>query len=146
MLLALMGLVCGCSFWKREPASPDPPKEDRPSDSVQMRETVFYYPDVEWQFVVPVRFSIPWQEGIARATINCMIDGQVPPEILASGFSPLLPQGTEILGLTIKDGLARIDFNRSFLGYTPAHERLLLDGLIYTMTEFTTVNSVEIMV
>jgi germination protein M len=146
MLLALMSLVGGCSFWKREAVTPDPPKEDRPSNNVQMRETVFYYPDGEWKFVVPVRFNIPWQEGIARATINCMIAGQVPPELHAAGFSPLLPVGTEILGLTIKDGLARIDFNRSFLDYNPAHERVLLDGLVYTLTEFPTVNRVEIMV
>ncbi len=117
-----------------------------PPQASQVRETVFYYPDSEWQHVVPVRYSIPWQEGIARATLKCMIDGQVPEELLALGFAPLLPAGTEILGLTIRDGLARIDFNRAFLNFSEEQERVLLDGLVYTLTEFPTVSSVEILV
>jgi len=146
ILVVLMSMTGGCSFWKREPAEPAPPKEDRPPDTAQTRETVFYFPDSQWQFVVPVRFNMPWQEGIARATLNLMIDGQVPSELLALGFSPLLPAGTEINGLTIRDGLARIDFNRSFLDYKVSHERLLLDGLVYTLTEFSTVSRVEVLV
>ncbi len=147
MMLILMSLLGGCTFWERNGAEPAPPQqEERPPQTSQMRETVFYYPDSQWQYVVPVRYSMPWQEGIARATLNCMIDGQVPEELLALGFAPLLPGGTEILGLTIRDGLARIDFNRAFLNFSEEQERALLDGLVYTLTEFSTVSSVEILV
>jgi germination protein M len=146
VFLLLLGLTLyGCSYLNREDASPAPPPGDKPDD-LQLRETVFYFPDQEWQVVIPVRLAIPWQEGIARATLGCMTEGQVPDEILAVGLAPLLPVGTEILGLTIRDGLARIDFNRAFLDYEVEHERLLISGLVYTLTEFTTVNQVELLI
>jgi len=146
LFLSLALTSSGCSLWENNEKQPLPPAGDRPSESEQIRETVFYFPDKSGQFVVPVRFNIPWQEGIARATINCMIDGQVPPELLDHGLYPLLPVETEIRGLTIKDGSAFLDFNRAFLNYDPEYERQLIDGLVYTLTEFPTISEVEILV
>jgi germination protein M len=146
-LLVLAMLFSGCSFWQKDSVTPAPPAgEDRPPAAVGMRETVFYFPNQDFEYLVPLRFSIPWEEGIARATINRLIDGQVPREIAELGFSPLLPAGTEIRGLTVRDGLARIDFNRTMLATAAERERLLLDGLVYTLTEFPTISRVEILV
>lgn len=147
LLLLLLTLLFtgGCSSWRKGEAPLPQPIPDRP-ETVAMRETVFYFPDHAWEVVVPVRYAIPWTEGIARATLNLMIDGQVPREILDAGFSPLLPKGTKILGLTIRDGLARVDFNNALLHYDPLRARQLLGGLVYTLTEFPTVNRVEILV
>ncbi len=146
-LLLLVSVLTGCSLWKKESVVPVPEaKEDRPPAGTRMRQTMFYFPNQGYEYVVPVRYSIPWEEGIARAAVNRLIDGQVPPEITALGFLPLLPAGTEIRGLTVRDGLARIDFNRAVLSFNPGRERQLLDGLVYTLTEFPTISRVEILV
>lgn len=146
-LLLMAVLSGGCPFWQEDSAAPVPPAgEDRPSADTNLRETVFYFPTQDWEYVVPLHFSIPWEEGIARATVNRLIDGQVPREITEMGFLPLLPAGTEIRGLTVRGGLVRIDFNRAFLAFTAGRERLLLDGLVYALTAFPTINRVEILV
>jgi len=141
----LLTASAGCFAWQRDRALPMPPERDKP-EVAGMRETVFYLPDRDWQFVIPVRYTIPWEDGIARTTLNLMIEDRLPTELLNAGLSPLLPAGTEILGLTIRDGLARVDFSRSFLYYEPERERQLLSALVFTLTEFPTVNRVEIMV
>lgn len=140
-LLTAATFLSGCPAWPgTRPAEPPPVQSDN------LRETVLYLPDQSWQYIVPVRFPIPWEDGIARAALDLMTDGRLPPALSAAGLAPLLPAGTEILGLTIRDGLAKVDFNRAFLRYLPAHERQLLKALIFTLTEFPTVNRVEIMV
>jgi germination protein M len=111
-----------------------------------LRETVLYFPDQAWRYIIPVRFPIPWEDGIARATLTLMTDGRMPAELVAAGLAPLLPAGTEILGLTVRDGLAMVDFSRAFLGVAPARERQLLSALIFTLTEFPTINRVELLV
>ncbi len=145
LLLGLMPLLSGCSLWEQDVT--EPPPEDRPSqEDFQSRETVFYFPDASGRIVVPVCFGIPWQEGIARATLSYAMEGKVPQEISALGLSPLLPAGTEILGLTVSDGLARVDFNNAFLNYDISNERSYIYGLVFTLTEFPTINRVEILI
>lgn len=147
LLLVLTPLISGCSFWKQDTTDPVPPQEDRlPEKDSQLRETVFYFPDSSQRIIVPVRFNIPWQEGIAKATLGHTVDGHVPQEISALGLAPLLPAGTEVLGMTIRDGLARIDFNRTFLDYDVNNERNYIYGLVFTLTEFPTINRVELLV
>lgn len=148
VVAVLVVLLSGCSLLKRETQEPPPiPNGDRPPDpGIKKRETVLYLPDQERQLVVPVRVNIPWEEGIARAAVSYLIEGKIPTEVQNKGLVALLPAGTEILGISIRDGLARIDFNREFLNYNPEHERLIINGLVYTLTEFPTITRVEIMV
>jgi germination protein M len=147
LLLVLTPLLNGCSFWERDTKEPIPSQEDRPlQKDPQLRETVFYFPDSSQRIIVPVRFNVPWQEGIARATLGHTVDGKVPREISALGLASLLPAGAEVLGMTIRDGLARVDFNRIFLNYDVDHERNYIYGLVFTLTEFPTINRVELLV
>lgn len=144
LILFAAALLSGCPAWPgtRPEALPPPPVPPRES----LRETVFYLPAQDWQYIIPVRFPIPWEDGIARATLSLMTDGLLPPELAAAGLAPLLPAGTEILGLTVRDGLARVDFSSAFLDYAPARERQLLGALVFTLTEFPTINRVELLV
>ena len=144
----LLLLVPGCTLLNREgqEAHPPPNGDRLPEPRIQTRETVFYLPDGNWRVLVPVRIHIPWEEGIARATIGYLTEGNTPQQALDAGLMPLLPAGTEVLGVTIRDGLARVDLSRNFLSYTPENERLVIYGLIYTLTEFPTITKVELLV
>ncbi len=137
-----------------EQAEPEPrdnidtgEEESVPEDTeVRLRETVLYYKD-DMGYLVPVMREIEWEEGIARAALEKIIDGQEAAEIAEdAGLYPTIPAGTKILGLTIRDGLARIDLSGEALDCRNAgEEELMIKSIVYTLTEFNTVDSVQFM-
>lgn len=113
-----------------------------------MRRTVFYFKDSDG-YLVPVMKRIPWEDGIARTTINNMIDTSELRESLSNtGLQPLIPMGTEILGLSISDtGLCKIDFSSEIRNVaSQKDEENLIKGIVYTLTEFPAINEVQLMV
>jgi germination protein M len=108
-------------------------------------QITLYYQDSDG-FLVPVTRRVPAQEGIARAAVSGLIDSSVNREQLGYyGLFPVLPQGTEILGLNIKEGKAVIDFSEELLNYdVESHEKSIVASVVYTLTEFATVDEVEI--
>lgn len=114
-----------------------------------MRKTVLYFRNQEG-YLVPVMRKIPWEEGIARATINNMIDSPELRETLSpTGLQPIIPAGTEVLGITIDDetGLCKIDFSENILeNNSEKEEEGFIKGVVYTLTEFPAINEVQILV
>lgn len=108
---------------------------------------VLYFQDKDGN-VIPVSKKIVKQEGIARATVNALIDDSIKREEMEYyGLYPVLPEGTEILGLNIKEGTAIIDFNSKLLDYSnKAAERSIITSLVYTLTQFGTVDRVRILI
>jgi len=106
-----------------------------------------YYED-ENGFVVPVNTQIPWEEGIAKATLRSMVIGsETEKRIAQSNLHGVLPEGTEIRGMSIKDGLCRVDFSKNILNTsTYEQEENMISAITYTLTEFPTINKVELLV
>lgn len=98
------------------------------------------------KYLVPVTIVIPWTEGVGKAAIKKLIEGPTPAQEMRFGLLPILPPTTEVLGLTIRDGLARVDLSASFLEYDPGMEREVLDSVVFTLLQFPTVEEVEIIV
>ncbi len=149
ILLVVAFLTVGCSsgglFVDEETESEEYQEEAQPEEE-NLRETIFYYL-YQGAYLVPVERSIPWDDGIARATITRLVSSQQVDGFLnGTGLDAPLPAGTEIVGLTIRDGLARIDFSEEFLEVKEGQERTLLDAVVFTLTEFGTVEQVEIQV
>lgn len=117
------------------------------NSDTQARSITAYYKD-ENGFIVPVITNIPWEEGIAKATIRTMVIGSdKEKELVQSGLHGVLPEGTEIIGMSIKDGLCVIDFTKSILNNASYEdEKDMMTALSYTLTEFDTINKVEILV
>ncbi|QSX05087.1 GerMN domain-containing protein [Sedimentibacter sp. zth1] len=113
----------------------------------QMRNVIAYYKDAN-NLLVPVKAEIPWEEGIAKATLRKMVIGDaIEIELSHSGLKGVLPEGTEILGMSIEDGLCIVDFNSNILNTTSMEEeKLMMTALAYTLTEFDTIDRVEIVV
>jgi germination protein M len=122
-------------------------KEQPKMDQNQTIALTLYYQDKEGQ-LIPVTRRVAKQEGIARAAIAGLIDSAINrEEIEFFGLYPVLPAGTEILGITIKDGTAVIDFSKELLNYNDeVAERNIISSIIYTLTEFKTVDNVKILV
>jgi len=106
-----------------------------------------YYKDGKGT-LIPVTRNIKKEEGIAKAAINSMIDSEVNREVLkVLGLAPVLPKGTEVLGINIVDGIAVIDFNNKLLDYKTERDELnIFSGIVYTLTEFKTITGVRILV
>lgn len=111
-----------------------------------LRDTILYYKDNNG-LLIPVMRKIQWPEGrgIAKEALSYMIDNQQNREDMAEiGLYPVIPNGTRILGMTIRDGLCKVDFSSEFLnaGSKEAEENLI-KSVVYTLTEFPAVSEVE---
>lgn len=117
-------------------------------DDEGMRKTVMYFKNGDG-FLIPLMRKIPWEEGIARATLKNMIDSPELREILApTGLLPIIPAGTEILGISVNEnGLCKVDFSEDVLNnQTEKDEENFIKGVVYTLTEFPTIKEVQILV
>jgi len=158
MLLSIVLMLSGCkaiveklSFKKTEDVSnANYLIEDENFIDVEkggLRKTVLYYKD-DKGLVIPVMRQIPWEEAIGRSAINQLIDTPVIRDELAKiGLMPVLPSGTEVTDMSINEGLCKVDFNKDFLSYhDEKDEKVILQSLVYTLTEFPAISKVQITV
>jgi len=114
-----------------------------------MRKTVLYFKTQDG-YLVPVMRRIPWEEGIARSTINNMIDSPELREALnPTGLLPIIPVGTEVRGISVNEetGLCKVDFSENVLNnQSDKEEENFIKGVVYTLTEFPAIKQVQILV
>ncbi|MDP3486613.1 MAG: GerMN domain-containing protein [Bacillota bacterium] len=162
LLIALSAsLLVGCLPWpfkKSSNTAPTPPGVQNrlgsfiPTslpviNSAQAHQRTLWLWDHTEKYVVPFVLSVPKVDGMARESINRIIDSSVNRQSIGTtGLKLPLPQGTTVRGLTIRDGLAKIDFSDEFLRYSTAKEKLIVDAVVLTLTEFSNVDQVQIMV
>lgn len=114
-----------------------------------LRETVFYFKNSE-NYLVPVMKRIPWTEGIAKTTILNMVDTKELRESMSNtDLLPLIPAGTKINGMTVdsENELCKVDFSKEIKNIeSKEDEENMIKGIVYTLTEFPTINKVQLMV
>ena len=84
------------------------------------------------------------ERGVAAAALRAVLDGPNGRE-LAAGLTTAVPRNTQLLDLTVADGLARVDLSGRFRegeGAPATRERLA--QVVYTLTQFPTVKSVRV--
>lgn len=147
LIVVLLALLTGCGVFTKDKDTDVSLVIDTGQLEEGLRETVLYYRD-EKGLVVPVMKRIPWEEGIAKAAVNLLVDEPGLRDDLATvGLLPVLPAGTQVLGMSINDGLAKIDFNENILAYdTEVDENAIVQSLVYTLTEFETIDKVQLLV
>lgn len=108
--------------------------------------TVVYYQD-NYGYLVPVMCTLPYEDGVAKATLNRMI--QSPENDMQAarlGLKTVLPEGTTI-DLDISDGLARIDLGKEVMNMADAAaESNMIAAIVQALTEFESVERVEFLV
>lgn len=111
-----------------------------------MTERTMYFKDPNG-YVAPLSLQVPQVEGVAKQALGYMISGGAAEGVLPDGFTALLPEGTEILGLDIRpDHLAIVDFNKAFTNYAEEDERKIMEAITWTLTDFPSVAQVELRV
>lgn len=114
-----------------------------------LRQTVFYFKNSEG-YLVPVMKRIPWEEGIGRITLQNMVDTKELRESLAhTDLIPIIPAGTKVIGMTVDNetGICKVDFSKEIKNVeSKEDEENMIKGIVYTLTEFSTIQKVQFMV
>ncbi len=80
---------------------------------------------------------------VATAAIEALLAGPTRAE-RASGFDSAIPDGTRLLGVSIKDGVATIDLTSEYQsGGGSTSMQVRLGQVVYTLTQFPTVKKVS---
>jgi germination protein M len=91
---------------------------------------------------VPTLREIAETKGVATAAMKALLEGPNDRE-RGAGISTNIPDGTQLLGLSIKDGVATVDLSHEFeSGGGSASVLGRLAQVVYTVTQFPSVKSV----
>lgn len=122
------------------PTTPPPTPSPEPGQETMAFEVWFAAGEGPWLFVT--RRTEPFDPGIGAASLRALLAGPTETE-RAAGVASAVPEGTELLGLSIDDGLATADLSAEFEsggGSTSMFVRLA--QLTYTLTQFGSVDEV----
>lgn len=93
--------------------------------------------------LVPVLREVPKAAAVASAAVTALLAGPTATEAGERAISSAVPDGTRLLGLAIKNGVATVDLSTEFdSGGGTASMQYRLGQVVYTLTQFTTVKSV----
>ena len=111
-----------------------------------MQDTVVYYEDGDG-YLVPVQREVERQDGIAKATLELMVQSaRNDMDAARLGLSPVVPEGTTF-ELDIADGHARVDLGRAALDAgDKQQEENMRTAIVWALTEFDTVKDVNFLV
>lgn len=89
--------------------------------------------------------TIPYTQAVAAAAMEELLAGPTDAELTTwPALSSQIPEGTELLGLTIEDGIAKVDLSGEFAaGGGTFSMTARLAQVVYTLCDFDSVDSVE---
>lgn len=121
-----------------------------PTESPVADETVTldvwfaYVPRGEREGLFVTERTLPATQAVGRAALTELFEGPTRQEA-GAGVSTAVPDGTEILDLSIKDGVATVDLSAEFeQGGGSSAEMMQLAQLTYTLTQFASVDAVAL--
>lgn len=91
------------------------------------------------------RRSIPYTKAVATATLKELLAGLTPEEKATwPALSSAIPTGTKLLGVTVSNGIAKVNFSKEFeSGGGTFSVTARLAQVVFTLTQFPTVDAVE---
>lgn len=107
-------------------------------------QLVVYHATKDAMYLVPVMHKVPVDSHPARTAMELLLAGSKNPELVS-----VMPEGTQLKNLTIKDHIAYADFNEKLIkrnGGGSATEILLVAAIVNTLTEFPDIHQVQILV
>jgi hypothetical protein len=130
---ALAAIVVACAPAAPASAGPQP-------RAAQTQRSVPYL--LEGEHITPVARRVPRTRAVGAAAIRALLRGPTAAERRA-GLTSAVPQGTRLLGLSIRGGVAAIDLSRRFeSGGGSLSMRARVAQVVFTLTRFATVRRV----
>ncbi|MBP3656254.1 MAG: GerMN domain-containing protein [Clostridia bacterium] len=129
-----------------EPLEDIPVSEAAASVIEDTQQTVVYYEDGDG-YLVPVQRDVPRQDGIAKATLNLMVQSaKNDMDAARLGLVPVVPEGTTF-DLDISQGHARVDMSNQVMNAADKQqEENMRTAIVWALTEFDTVKDVTFLV
>lgn len=85
-------------------------------------------------------------EDKCRYLLEVLTIGGKKDSLIPNGFTPIIPAGTEILGLTYEDGIVKVNFSDTLLTINKDLEEKMIEAITYTLTSIEEVKGVIIFV
>ncbi len=152
--LLIVGLLLFAGCQRAAPVELEEPVEQVPTaaelkaalEEKDLREVVVYYKDMAG-YLVPVSMDIPWEEGIAKATLRQLISNEENDLTAARlGLLTTLPEGLTA-DIDIIGQLAKVSLSRECMECDDAEEEAnMVASIVNTLTEFDTIEQVQILV
>jgi germination protein M len=125
---------------------PVPVKPETPPQKEYQARLFFLKINDEGQILLKsIIRTISYEEGLLSATLDTLLTGPSQDDLM-KGYFTLIPEGTVIHRVTLKDGIAHIDVNDAFrynhLGFEGYQAQL--KQLVYSATEFSSVKGVKL--
>lgn len=116
-----------------------------PAGTVIVRAYFCLYSSMGNEGLVPVLREVPQTKAVATAAMRALLQGPNADERAAQpGMVSTIPDGTLLLGLSIKGGVATVNLSREFeSGGGSASVLARLAQVVYTLTQFSTVDGVR---
>jgi len=135
-----------------EPQAPPEEPQEREEPQVQPRRRtsrIYYIRVTEDGTIYPhqVERMVSYVDSPMTQTLNALLKGPTTEE-LNLGLLNLIPENTQLISAAVKDGVAYLNFNESFRFNPMGVEGFVaqLQQIIYSTTEFPTVNRVQILI
>jgi len=149
-LFLLLFVLTGCSWGKDKPAegnNPDSTKKEagsveRTALLVKDQElVVIYFAASDGKNLVPVTLAIKPTEEAAKIAVEKLLAG---PE---NDFSlPTIREGTKLKDLYLQGATAYVDLTEEVLSTPEELAEQTIDAIVFTLTEFATVQDVQILI
>ena len=85
------------------------------------------------------------EDRIKNIIETLVIDGKNSNNI-PNGFRSIIPEGTEILSLDLKDKILTINFSKELLDIKEEYEEKMIESIIYSLTSIEGIDKVIIKV
>ena len=127
-----------------------PDKSDQGVAEKNMRSSTLYFVNVSDENKISLQGMmrpVYYEDSPLTETLLALISGLTSSE-LNKGLLSLIPAGTELLGISVSNMIATINFNDSlsFNNFGKEGLEAELNQIVYTATEFSTVNKVQILI
>lgn len=143
--LSFFLIFSGCTVQSDDLDVNSPSVLEHPVSDAGFRRTVLYYP-TDTNHIVPVVRRIPWEEGIGKAALYCLIStDENRNEAQGLGLETIIPEGVDFELTIDANKCATLNIiNLPAVGDSET-EQALLATVVNTLIEFPTIDSVTIL-
>ena len=96
------------------------------------------------------RTTLPVSSNDSITIAYDLIDGLTKngkkKDIIPTYFKSVLPQGTKVLDISLKDGVLKLDLSKEFNNISPDNEEKVLESLVYTITSIRGIDKLDLYV
>jgi germination protein M len=147
VLAVSIAAATGCSLAPEQTSSPNASQGALQGEQEEnVMPTTVYVADQNG-FVVPLNIKMEKTNQVAQATLEHMIaGGPGDASLVGTGFRNVLPEGTKIRGISIHDGVAKVDFTKEAMNFANAkEEQAMMDAVVWSLTGIEGINKVQFM-